>query len=208
MVLSLQTCWNISSFKYTGRNDTKFSEGIYMVNYDKNSRVSHFIIWIRARNNSAIPIMPVLDPDLASETKPISQYENFNYGGWVQFKSFFLYFLFILARVDKVQRKIPCYREDLWLIWAGMGLQSTINWVYNRHYRFWVHKRPVKVPLETNSHCITCPTITERISERSNFDLLIDAESLPNENPLNDNLDSDTGFSKFQKLSVRTQGLS
>jgi len=50
-----------------------------MVNYDKNSRISHFII--RARNNSAIPIMPVLDPDLASETKPISQYENFNYGG-------------------------------------------------------------------------------------------------------------------------------
>ena len=53
--------------------------------------------------------------------------------------------------------------------------------------------------LETNSHCITCPNITERISERSNFDLLIDAESLPNENPLNDNLDSDTGFSKFKK---------
>ena len=127
MVLSLQTCWNISSFKYTGRNDTKFSEGINMVNNDKNSRISHFIIWIRARNNSAIPIMPVLDPDLASETKPISQYENFNYGGWVQFKSFFAYFLFILARVDKVQRKIQCYREDLWLIWAGMGLQITIN---------------------------------------------------------------------------------
>ena len=65
----------------------------------------------------------------------------------------------------------------------------------------------MKVPLETNSHCITCPTITERISERSNFDLLIDAESLPNENPLNDNLDSDTGFSKLKKLSVHTQGL-
>ena len=58
----------------------------------------------------------------------------------------------------------------------------------------------MKVPLETNSHCITCPTITERISERSNFDLLIDAESLPNENPLNDNLDSDTGFSKIKKI--------
>ena len=65
----------------------------------------------------------------------------------------------------------------------------------------------MKVPLETNSHCITCPTITERISERSNFDLLIDAESLPNENPLNDNLDSDTGFSKLKKISVRAQGL-
>ena len=63
-------------------------------------------------------------------------------------------------------------------------------------------KRPVKVPLETNSHCITCPTITERISERSNFDLLIDAESLPNENPLNDNLDSDTGFSKFHSRAL------
>ena len=60
----------------------------------------------------------------------------------------------------------------------------------------------MKVPLETNSHCITCPTITERISERSNFDLLIDAESLPNENPLNDNLDSDTGFSKFHSRAL------
>ena len=81
MVLSLQACWNISSFKYTSRNNTEFSQGIYMVNYSRNSRVTH--LWIRARNNSAIPIMPDLDPDLASETKPISQYENFNYGGWV-----------------------------------------------------------------------------------------------------------------------------
>ena len=66
----------------------------------------------------------------------------------------------------------------------------------------------MKVPLETNSHCITCPTITERISERSNFDLLIDAESLPNENPLNDNLDSDTGFSKLKNYQFALKGSS
>ena len=34
-----------------------------------------------SRNNSAIPILTVSDPEIASQTKPISQYENFNYGG-------------------------------------------------------------------------------------------------------------------------------
>jgi len=110
-----------------------------------------------ARNNSAIP---VLDPDLASQTKPISQYENFNYGG-------------------------SCRQSTAKESMLPGGSVVDLS-------------RPVKVPLETNSHCITCPTITERISERSNFDLLIDAESLPNENPLNENLDSDTGFSRLQ----------
>jgi len=105
-----------------------------------------------ARNNSAIPIMSVLDPDLASETKPISQYENFNYGG-------------------------SCRQSTAKDSMLPGGSIVDLS-------------RPVKVPMEMNSHCITCPTITERISERSNFDLLIDAESLPNENHLSENLDS------------------
>ena len=160
MVLSLQACWNISSFKYTSRNDTEFSEGIYMVNDDKmgcvfpmgvvsllpqaefgandhrehaqhftNPKVSH--LWIRARNNSAIPIMPVMDPDLASETKPISQYENFNYGGWV-FKLILTWFLYILDHAGKAQQKIQCYLEVLSLIWAGTELQRTENRFRNR----------------------------------------------------------------------------
>merc|ERR1712131_203051 len=104
---------------------------------------------------SNIPAGTILSS--ASETKPISQYENFNYGGQSTAKDSML---------------------------PGGSVVDL--------------SRPVKVPLETNSHCITCPTITERISERSNFDLLIDAESLPNENPLNENLDSDTGFSRLQ----------
>merc|ERR1711990_821292 len=96
----------------------------------------------------------------ASETKPISQYENFNYGG-------------------------SCRQSTAKDSMLPGGSVVDLS-------------RPVKVPLETNSHCITCPTITERISERSNFDLLIDAESLPNENPLNDNLDSES-----PKITIR-----
>merc|ERR1719447_2337552 len=101
---------------------------------------------------SNIPAGTILSS--ASETKPISQYENFNYGG-------------------------SCRQSTAKDSMLPGGSVVDLS-------------RPVKVPMETNSHCITCPTITERISERSNFDLLIDAESLPNENPLNDNLDSVT----------------
>merc|ERR1719259_861796 len=119
---------------------------------------------------SNIPAGTILSS--ASETKPISQYENFNYGG-------------------------SCRQSTAKDSMLPGGSVVDLS-------------RPVKVPLETNSHCITCPTITERISERSNFDLLIDAESLPNENPLNDNLDSavtipnDTANSTFQNHRFAT----